>query len=281
MPPSQAILQDRYTAAVLGMAIGDALGFPLRGVPPKAIARLPDLAEDFSPRPRARFQKGQFSDDTQLMLAVAESVAREGRIEGRSVASHFAWLLREGVLLQPPRVLTEAIDRLLEGVPWMSAGAPIGNTDASCLSRALIAGLWHHDDPSKLAHEAGVLAVVTHKEPRCAAAAAAYARAVSLGFSADRLTPHDFCEELARAAAVHDEAFAEELRHLPRVLSWEEDRALELLRRVAVPSAELNHTDGLPAHVSPVLLTALYAALKVPHDFRLAMRLLLRAGGEI
>ncbi|MFL5319660.1 MAG: ADP-ribosylglycohydrolase family protein, partial [Myxococcaceae bacterium] len=165
--------------------------------------------------------------------------------------------------------------------PWMSAGAPIGTTDASCLSRALIAGLWHHDDPSKLAHEAGVLAVVTHKEPRCAAAAAAYARAVSLGFSADRLTPHDFCEELARAAAVHDEAFAEELRHLPRVLSWEEDRALELLRRVAVPSAELNDTDGLPAHVSPVLLTALYAALKVPHDFRLAMRLLLRAGGEI
>jgi ADP-ribosylglycohydrolase len=80
---------------------------------------------------------------------------------------------------------------------------------------------------------------------------------------------------------VHDERFGEELRHLPRVLAWDEERALELLRRIAVPTAQLKDSEGLPAHVSPVLLSALYAALKVPHDFRAAMRLLLRAGGEV
>ena len=38
--------------------------------------------------------------------------------------------------------------------------------------------------------------------------------------------------------------------------------------------------DGLPPHVVPVLLTSLYAALKVPHDFREAVALTLRCGGE-
>ena len=63
--------QDRFQAAFLGLAIGDALGFPLRGVPPASLIRLPGLAEDFAPRPRGKFAKGQFSDDTQLMLAAA------------------------------------------------------------------------------------------------------------------------------------------------------------------------------------------------------------------
>lgn len=281
MSLSPALLTDRFRAAIFGMAVGDALGFPLRGVPPKAIAQLPQLAEDFSPRPRARFQKGQFSDDTQLMLAVAESVARERKIEGRSIGSHFAWLWREGVLLQPTKLLSDAVQRLLEGVPWMSAGAAMGTEDSSCLSRALVAGLWHHGDPAKLAHDAGVLAIVTHKDPRCAAAAAAYATAVSLAFDSTRRTPQMFCEELAAAASVHDAGFGEELRHLPRVLGWDEDRAFELLRRIGVPSAQLAAHDGLPPNTSPVLLAVIYVVLKVPHDFRAAMRLMLRAGGEV
>ena len=67
---------DRYRATVLGFAVGDALGFPFRGLPPQARARL-GMADDFALRPRGRFAKGQFSDDTQVLLAVAESVARE------------------------------------------------------------------------------------------------------------------------------------------------------------------------------------------------------------
>ena len=54
--------------------MGDALGFPLRGVPPDALERLPSLAEDFANRPRGKYAKGQFSDDTQLLLATCEVV---------------------------------------------------------------------------------------------------------------------------------------------------------------------------------------------------------------
>ena len=39
MPLHIAVLQDRFRAAVLGFAIGDALGFPYRGLPAPALMR--------------------------------------------------------------------------------------------------------------------------------------------------------------------------------------------------------------------------------------------------
>ena len=79
---------------------------------------------------------------------------------------------------------------------------------------------------------------------------------------------------------MHDAGLAEEVRHLPSVLGWEVPKALELLRRVA-PASALRGAEGLPAHVSPVLLVALYGALKAPHDFTSALKLVLRCGGEV
>ncbi|MDC0712759.1 ADP-ribosylglycohydrolase family protein [Stigmatella sp. ncwal1] len=280
MPLTPSERQDRFHAAFLGLAIGDALGFPLRGVPPASLTRLTHLADDFAPRPRGKFAKGQFSDDTQMLLAASESVIREGKVDGRSAAAHFAWLWQEGVILQPPKGLSEALQRLAGGSPWMSAGAPLGLKCPSVLSRAMVVGLFE-GRRARLPHDAGVLSVVTHKDPTCAAAAAAFAQAVALGMEEEALTAAAFCESLALAAAVHDKTLAEELRHLPRLLTWDVSRALGALRKVGVPRSELVGVDGLPSHVVPVLLTSLYATLKMPHDFREAVALVLRCGGEV
>jgi ADP-ribosylglycohydrolase len=201
-------------------------------------------------------------------------------LDGRSTAAHFAMLWKEGIILLPPPGLSEAANRLLSGTPWMSAGSALGVRDPSVLSRALVVGLWDEATPARTVHDAQVLSVITHKDPVCAAAAAAFARAVSLGLSGEPSTPESVCSELAAVAGSSDPGLAEELRHLPRVLSWDTPRALALLRRVGVPAGQLEGVDGLPTHVVPVLLTGLYAALKVPHDFREALSLVLRCGGE-
>jgi ADP-ribosylglycohydrolase len=275
-----AELQNRFRGAFLGMAVGDALGFPLRGVPPESLARL-ELGEDFAPRPRGRFAKGQFSDDTQLMLAAAESVVREGHADGKSFGAHLAWAFREGVLLQPPASVSESAERLARGVPWMASGAPLGVKDPSVLSRGLVVGLSSGQSAPRIARDAGALAIVTHKDPTCAAATAAYARAVSLALEPEPRTPSTFCDALADAAGTHDPSLAEELHHLPRALAWDVGRAVELLVRVGVPTRALDRGAGLPAHVVPVLLTAVFAALRIPHDFRASVALALRCGGEL
>jgi ADP-ribosylglycohydrolase len=208
-------------------------------------------------------------------------VIREGKVDGRSAAAHLAWLWQEGIILQPPKSLADALQRLAEGTPWMSAGASLGVKCPSVLSRALVVGLFESKNRARLRHDTGVLTVLTHKDPTCAAAAAAFAQAVGLGLTTQEPpTPAEFCETLALAAAAHDQDLAEELRHLPRLLTWEPARALSALRKVNVPPSQLKGVDGLPAHVVPVLLTALYATLKVPHDFRQAVELTLRCGGE-
>lgn len=281
MPLPLAELQDRFRAAVLGFAIGDALGFPLRGMPPASVARNPNVADDFAPRPRSRFARGQFSDDTQVMLAMAEAVAREQRIDGRAAGAQLAWLWQEGVILQPPQATSAAAEALLHGTPWMSAGAAIGVKDPSCLSRGLVVGLFSEATPNKVAHDAGVLTVITHKDATCAAATAAFARAVQLMMEGEPRTPADFCGEVSKAAAPCDQELADELFYLPRALPWDADRAMAQLRRISVPHAQLEAEPGIPALVTPVLLCALYAALKVPHDFREAMALVLRQGGEV
>lgn len=280
MPLLLAEQLDRFRATVLGFAIGDALGFPFRGLPPPARTRL-GLSDDFAARPRGRFAKGQFSDDTQVLLAVAEAVAKDRKIDGRSAAQHLSWLWQEGIILQPPQVMTAAAESLLKGVPWMSAGADVGVKDPSCLSRSVIAGLFSEDDPNRLAHDASVLTVMTHKDPACAGAVAAVARAIQLAISGEQLPPNEWCEKLSKAAATADPELADEIFYLPRVLSRDPDSALAALRRVGVPVAQLDAEPGLPTHVTPVLLAALYATLKVPHDFRHALELLLSAGGEV
>lgn len=276
-----AELQDRFRAAVLGFAVGDALGFPYRGLPPKVRSRLRDITDEFASRPRSQFAKGQFSDDTQVMLAIAESVAREKKIDGRSAAAHLTWLWQEGVILQPPAALTRAAEGLIRGTPWMGAGAPVGVRDPSCLSRGLVVGLWSDGGPVRLAHDAGVLTVLTHKDPVCAAAVASFGRAVQICLSGEPFTPAFFCEQVATAASSCDGELADEVYYLPRVLGWDPDRALSALRRIGVAPAALEAESGLPAHVTPVLLTAFYACLKVPHDFREALSLVLHAGGEV
>ncbi len=281
MPLRLAQLQDRFRAAVLGFAIGDALGFPLRGLPPSGLSRAMGVAEDFAARPRGRFAKGQFSDDTQMMLAVAEAVASERRIDGRTAAAHLSWLWQEGVILQPPTSATDAAHQLLAGTPWMSAGAPMGVRDPSCLSRGLVLGLWSESSPPRLAHDAQVLTVMTHKDPLCIAASAAFARAVQLGFSGEPMAASTFCEEVAKAAAPSDQELADEIFYLPRVMTWDTERALLALRRIGVPPSQFDFDLGLPAHVTPVLLTALFAALKAPGDFREALGWVLRSGGEV
>lgn len=281
MPLHIAVLQDRFRAAVLGFAIGDALGFPLRGLPASAMRRQQPSADDFSSRPRGGFARGQFSDDTQMMMAVADSVVREKRIDGRAAAQHLSWLWQEGTVLQPPPSATQAAQALLAGTPWMSAGAPLGVCDPSSLSRGVVVGLTSEPMPTRLAHDAQVLTVMTHKDPLCSAAVAAFACAVQLGLSGEAMSAEDFCEHVSKAAAPHSPALADELYYLPRALNWDIDQAMVALRRVGVAASHYDFELGLPAHVTPVLLTALYCFLKSPADFRVATQLVLKSGGEV
>ena len=281
MPLSPDDLRDRFRATLLGGAIGDALGFPLEGVPPEAIARIPTLAEDFVAKPRGRFQKGQYTDDTQMTLAVVDAILVEGKIDGRAIASRIALLWKNGTILCAGSASTEAVERLMQGVPWMSAGAPIGRAGNGAACRASPLGLLHYDDLSRIPRDAEIQAVITHKDRRAQAGGAAIAAAVALNLTSEPLKAEPWCQKVAQVTGVLDQELAVEIEKLPQLLRFDAGAATRVIARAGLEPLQPSDWPGISPFVVPSVLMALYAFLKVRDDFRGCMKLCMGAGGDV
>jgi ADP-ribosylglycohydrolase len=280
MPLSPDELRDRFRATFLGCAIGDALGFPFEGAPPEALARIPALAEDFVARPRGRFQKGRWTDDTQMTLAVAEAILAEGKVDGRAIASRLAALWRDGVILCAGQACTEAVERLLQGVPWMSAGAAIGQAGNGAAVRASPLGLLHFDDLPKIPRDAEIQAVITHKDRRSQAGAAALAAAVALNLTDEPLPADAWCRRISLTVRQLDQEFAGEVERLPQLVRFDPRSATPVIARAGLAPLQQSDWPGISPFVIPSVLMAFYAFLREPEDFRACMNIALRAGGD-
>ena len=279
MPLPLEELRDRFRATMLGCAIGDALGFPFEGAPPEAIARIPTIAEDFVSRPRGRFQKGQYTDDTQMMLALAEAIVAEGRVEGRAIAHRLALLWRDGTILAAGQACTESVERLLTGVPWMSAGAAIGKAGNGAAVRAPPLGLLHFDDLARIPRDCEIQGVITHKDPRAQAGGAAIAAAVALNLG-EPLPLDLYCYRVALIVAALDAELASEIERLPQLARFEPPAAARVIAKAGLAPLHQSDWPGISPFVVPSVLMALYSFLREPEDFRACMNVALRAGGD-
>ena len=81
MPVSAAI--DRARGALLGTFVGDALGMPFEGLAPAVI---PDRLTMLD----ARLGRGTYTDDTEMAIALAESLLERGSIDVRALGRAFA-----------------------------------------------------------------------------------------------------------------------------------------------------------------------------------------------
>ena len=278
---SEDDLRDHFRATLLGCAIGDALGFPFGGAAPESLARLPELAEDFRPRPHGRYARGQYTDDTQMTLALAASIAEEGKVDGRAISQRLAQLWRDGIILDARETTTEAIKRVLQGKPWMSSGAEVGRAENCAAVRAAPIGLWHFDQPARVARDAEIQGVITHKDPLALAGAGAIAGAVAFVLSGETPVPKRFTEAVAEIAACQSPVFGGLIRELPKLVKWEIRPAVVAIARMGADPMMPSHYPGISPFVVPSVLLALYAFLREPDDFRGCMRLALRAGGDV
>jgi ADP-ribosylglycohydrolase len=280
-PEALDALRDRFRATLLGCAIGDALGFPHEGAAPEVMARVPELAEDFRPRPKGKYAKGQYTDDTQMTLALAASIAEEGKIDGRAVASRFAQLWRDDIILAAGETTDAAMKRILKGKPWMSAGGEVGRAGNGAAMRASPIGLWHCDDPSRVCRDSEIQGVITHKDPRALAGAAVLACAVALALG-DELPGHKrFTVAVAEVAQAQSPDFAEHLSQLPRLLKWETRSAVAAIRKLGQEPGVVPEEPGITGFVIPSVTMALYAFLRQPDDYRESIRLVLQSGGDV
>jgi ADP-ribosylglycohydrolase len=186
-PAPGVALRDRFRGALVGGAIGDAMGRPNEGAL-RVVARERQL-RDYQPWGGWRGgPKGRITDDTQMTMWLAESIlatagkvleagasgARDLLLEPHDLAERFTQERIRGIG-QATRAFVHEYKVL--GRPWYQAGvASAGNGTAM---RAAPVGLVHFRDPYRIYRDSLLQSVITHRDSMAIAAAACQAYAVA------------------------------------------------------------------------------------------------------
>jgi poly(ADP-ribose) glycohydrolase ARH3 len=194
---SRAIPRDRFVGCLLGQAVGDALGAPFEGLPADFVFWHSGPVGELLARPPDGPLR--YTDDTQMMIGVAEALLDDGEIRPATLVQRFA------ANYDPERGYGPGARRILEtvaeGRDWdrladtIFPGGSFGNGAAM---RVAPVGLVFAHDPGRLAEEAAVSARSTHRHPLGIEGARLLALAVALAAQGQPLDRRAFYRELAR-----------------------------------------------------------------------------------
>ena len=271
--------------ALVGCAVGDALGAPIEGQSREQIASLEHLTDHYRPLPRRRagsgqthYPLGQYTDDTQLTVAIARSLIARGAADGAEIAREFAALWRSGEIVGAGPVAHRAVKRLIEGVPWQDAAVPDDLPLNGAAMRIAPVGLWNCDRLDRLADDVATASVVTHRHPVAIDGAMAVATAVAHAATASVIETPPFLDAVA-ASVRGNPSFAGHIRGLGDWLQSPEQAALEAIAETGQrPGAR---GFGIPALAEPTVLASLYAFLRSPNDYVATIDFALRIGGDV
>jgi poly(ADP-ribose) glycohydrolase ARH3 len=243
---SGALREDRARGALLGTFVGDALGMPYEGAHPRAIPAVLEMVD-------ARLGRGTYTDDTQMMIALAESLLRCDVVDPEDLARSFrahhdpargygAGTTRVFELWEQGDSVDEAARRVFAGQGSLGNGAAM---------RVAPVAVRFADDDVLLATHASRSARVTHAHPVGIDGAVVQAAAVAAALNDQDPLP-------AAIAA----ARTREIR----------ERLLEIRGSTAIgPSATSSAEGSVPAAI---------AAAAGADGFEEAVTKAIRAGGD-
>lgn len=262
--PEHSVLLDRFTGALLGGAMGDALGRPVEGWPQ------PDVASKYGRL--TEYQKwygwregptGTITDDTQLTMLVGECLTLNGYLDPVDLSQRFVrWL---SYMRGEGEATVKAVRRLQSGVPWDRAGEDSAGNGAAMRSAPV--GLTRWNDPVLLRAEAIFSALPTHRHPMGVAGAVAMAAAVAYLVA---IEPQDFTAEAfvsvvqGSILGIEQERVAE--RRDQTVLTTLHDRIGDVVGLLSASPDEAFSRLYNGAYVLESLPAALYCFLRSPHD---------------
>ena len=191
------VLRDRYRGALVGAAIGNALGVEVEGWNAEAIGRrFPGGIRDIDLGERDR----PWDDDVAQTVLLAEAIAERGRLDRDDLRARFLRWYREsgrGV----GQLTAQVIHEMERGTPdaarqvWERGGRQSAGNGA-VMRCAPVALAWRRSG-ARLIEEARASAVITHHDPRCEWSTVATCVALSVVLSGGRVE----LEALAQAMA--------------------------------------------------------------------------------
>ena len=263
MPIAQDIRRTKFLGALVGTGVGDALGAPIEG----CFRFTPEAIEAIAERPGVL----TYTDDTHMMIGVAESLIRCRGFDGEDMAHTFARNFElepyRGYGPGPPRIF-----RLIrEGVAWDEAAARLyhgGSYGNGSAMRVAPVGVLYHDNLAMLKEVADKSSQITHAHQLGKEGAALQAYTIALATNlepASGLDPDDFLAKLSNFVA--QGVYKEKLKKIE-----------VLLRQPGKGSVVFELGNGIEAFNS--VPTAIYSFLSQPHSFAQAVLSAISLGGD-
>jgi ADP-ribosylglycohydrolase len=274
---------ERLEGALLGLALGDALGFVVEAAPPDTAA---EYVDEWLRTGRAgqcsslHFPFGQYSDDTQLARALLLGVRDAGGWDPGAFAARVAELFRGGHDVGAGPGTRAAAQRLIDGVGWEAAGTPQPYAGNGSAMRVAPLGVLFASDVAALRSAAASQSRVTHQDARCAGAAVAVAGAAAMALRPGPLNRPEFLAELADLVEPESREVAEVVRDLE---SWAMLAPPAAAARIRATGLDPGHTEawqGISAFVLPSLAWSLYAFLGTPDDYWATICTAIAVGGD-
>jgi len=259
----EQVLKSKFFGALIGTGVGDALGAPFEGWSKVKPEKIEEVAE--------RREVLTYTDDTHMMIGVAESLIRVKGFDGEDMAGTFVKNYElepfRGYGPGPPHVF-----RLIRtGEAWDKAaqelyrGGSYGNGSAM---RVAPIGVLYYDNPEILREVAHKSSQITHTHTLGKEGAAVQAYAIGLATNLEpplAVDQHDFLAKLINYT--QDRVYKEKLNRIKGLLV-EPDKA-----RVTI---ELG--NGIEAFNS--VPTAIYSFLAQPDSFTQAVLYAISLGGD-
>lgn len=252
--------QDQFLGALMGMAIGDALGMPVAGWSGDQIRERYGEIDGYYPRvypDGGEIKAGEFTDESELALCIVESfTVSNGEIDVDNIGARFLYLARgearRWIHEETLKAILAAEDSLEFSRPIDEDGPATGDVAARGIPIGLIHAVGAFD-PAVLRADAEAVTRITHGSPAAAASTTAVAhvvRSAARGESAPSSWALDAADFLGAGAAA------------------------DALRRVSEKEAALETGDDAAAVVSSAVAIAATAP-----DFPSAVFAAVNAGG--
>lgn len=255
----QTVTRERFIGCLLGLAVGDALGAPYEGLPA-------DLIRDIGPAQRLvtnpENKKLYYTDDTEMMIGVAETLIAHKRIDSEYLASRFATNFhpergygsgahQQIVMLQDGQHYSECLYKVF----------PNGSYGNGAAMRVAPVGLLFCHDTDRLLKESELSASVTHAHELGIEGANLIALAIATVIQMDRFDRTAFFDTIVPHCRTEE-------------FTWQMQTLQELERDSLVTFG-----NSLEAHRSVV--TAIQIFVDNPESFTEIMRFAIAMGNDV
>ncbi len=269
--------KDKFLGALLGAAVGDALGAPFEGRTRHYMRKLPTLARQY--QKMTGYPTGQYTDDTQMTLALCEAIINKKKVLGEVVAKRFATLWRNNSIIGEGAACRAAMMRIIvHNTPWDEAGVEEGQAGNGSAMRTSPIGLFDCDDPVTLRSDAITQSIITHKDERASAGAVALSAAISFCVNSYEINPDAFIDHALDSITGISQTFSDALTELREIITLDDDSAFMKIATYRADSSE--EPTGITAYVVPTVLAAFYHFLRTPPDWAASVEHALRWGGD-